>query len=518
MPFEYVVLAQGRADEMNKNWDAAIKDYGLLFPHYKQLNYGLRLARAQTEGGHTKEALDTLNELASLPAPVGSDPRIELARAKVFAANSDFNSELTSAQAALREATQRNARLMQANAQLELCWAHQHLGHVDEAFAACNEAQNLFSAFGDNVSAAVALNDIATWLTGRGRYAEAKQLYDRVIQVNQKAGAQKDLAGACVNAARVLDLMGKPDDAEDYIKRALEAAIPIGDKYNETLARILRADILAKQGHPSEAEEEFRHALTLARETKNESTEALALSKLAEYQSETDSERALATYRVVLSVRRQKGDQPAIALCLMNMGNVFFRSGNLNAARENYQEALGIDTQLKDKIAIAMDLTSLAEVDLERGNLRDAQDKTLQAIKNFRKNEDTDDEAAATSLLVKVLVAEKDTAAAATHVRRIQEIASKDPETEFLGRLSVAEYLAAIGKGDEAIQLLASLPSDAKNAGMNFLSLKARLELVRLKTRLRRPVELSKELSSIQTEARRAGFGLLVQQAKSLTL
>ena len=518
LPFEYVVLAQGRAEEMNKNWDAAIKDYSLLFPHYKHLNYGLQLARAQTEGGHTKEAIDTLNELTTLPAPIGNDPRIELARARVYAANSDFNSELTSAQAALREATKRNARLMQANAQLAICWAQQRLGRVDEAYAACNEAQNLFSAFGDNVSAAVALNDIASWLSGRGRYAEAKQLYDRAIQVNQKAGAQKDLAGACVNAARVLDLMGKPDDAEDYIKRALDAAIPIGDKHNEALARIVRADVLAKRGHNSEAQQEIQRALTLARETKDESTEAMALSNLAGYQAETDSELALASYRAVLRIRRQKSDQPAVATCLMNMGNVFFRTGNLGAAQENYQEALAIDTQLKDKIAIALDLTSLAEVDLERGNLRDAQNKTLQAIKDFRENQDTDNEAAATSILVRILVAKKDTPEAALHVERIQEIASKDPETEFDGRLSVAEYLAASGKRDEAIQLIGSLPADAKNEGMNFISLRARLELVRLKIKLHSPAEFSKELSSIQSEAQRAGFGLLVQQAKSIRL
>ena len=408
--------------------------------------------------------------------------------------------------------------MMQARAQLELCWAHRNLGHVDEAYSACNEAQNLFSAFGDNVSAAVALNDVATWLTDRGRYAEAKQLYDRVIQVNQKAGAQKDLAGACINAARVLDLMGKPEDAQDYIKRALEAAIPIGDKNNEALARILRGEILAKQGHPSEAEQEIQRALTLARDTKNQSTEATALSNLAGYQSETNTDQALDTYRAVLRMRRQKGDQPAISTCLMNMGIVFFRSGNLSAAQENYKEALAIDTQLKDKDSIAMDMISLADVDLERGNLRDARSKTIEAIKSFQENQDTNNEASATAVLVRVLIAEKDAPGAASHVQRIQDIASKDPETGFEGRLSVAEYLGAIGKRDEAIQRLASLPLEAKNAGMNFISLKARLTLVRLRTEQQPSAALGKELSSIQAEARHAGFGLLLQQAKSAHL
>ncbi len=520
LPQEYIVLAQARAAEMNKQWDIAIDNYKSLYALFPQhLKYGLSLASVQTGGSKAADALATLDKLAKLPLPMGTDPRIEMTRAKAYGSMNDFTSELHAAQTALQEAQKRNARMMQAQAQLELCWAHRNLGHVEEAYAACNAAQNLFSAFGDNVSAAVALNNIATWLSDRGRYADAKQLYDRVIDVNQKAGAKKDLAGACVNAARVLDLMGKPEEAEAYIKRALAASIPIGDKNNEALALILRGEILAKQGHASEAEQEVQRALRLARDTRNQSTEAFALSNLAGYQSETDTERALATYRSVLRIRQQNGDQSALATCLMNMGVVLLRSGNFSGAEQNYHEALRIDSQLKDKSAMAMDTIALAQVDLERGsNLGEAEERTSLAIKEFRENQDTDNEAEASSVLVRILIAQKNAAAAAPHAQRIKEIASKDPETEFNARLSTAEYLRAIGKREEAIQRVTSLPGEAKNAGMNFISLRARLELVRLKIGQRPRAELSKELSSIQTEAQHAGFGLLVQQAKNIRL
>jgi len=519
LPQEYVVLAQARAAEMNKQWDVAIENYRSLFTLFPEhLNYGLSLAWAQIGGSKASDALTTLDKLSKLAPPAGKDPRIEMTRAKAYGTMNDYASELRAALAGLQEAQKRNARMMQARAQLELCWAHRNLGHVEEAYVACNEAQNLFSAFGDNVSAAVALNDIATWLSDRGSYAEAKKIYDRVIQVNQKAGAQKDLAGACINAAVALDRMGKPEEAEDYLRRALEAAVPIGDKNNEALARILRGEILSKQGHPSEAEQELQRALALARDIKNQTTEALALSNLAQNQSETDSARALATYREVLRLRREKGDQPGTSTCLMNMGVVLLRSGDLNGAQENYREALQIDAQLKDKTSIALDSISLAEVDLERGNLRDAQEKTLPALKTFRGNQDTDNEAEAAALLVRILVASKDTAAAAVQVQRIQEIGSKDPGTDFDGRLSMAEYLAATGKRDEAVQRLASLPGEAKNAGMNFISLRTRLALVRFKAGQSPRGELKKELSTVRDEAKRAGFGLLVQQAKSIHL
>ena len=520
LPLEYTVLAHARADEMTQNWEAAIKGYSLLFPHYQQLNYGIRLASVQLEGSRPKAALETLNQLAELRPPLNTDPRIEIERARVYSAMSDFTGELRAAQRALTEAENSHAGLMKANAEKELCWAHRNLGHVEEAYSACNEAQNLFSAFGDYVSAAVALNDFATWLVDRGNYSEAKQLYDRVIHVNQQAGDKKDLAGAYVNAAKALERMGKPEDAEDYIKDALEAALPIGDQYDEALARILRGEILAKQGHPSEAEKEVQCALTLARDIKNHAIEATALSNLAQYQSETDSGRALDTYREALLLRQQQGEQGGVAICFTNMGDVLFRRGNLAEAEDYYQNALRLDTQLKDKESLALDWVSLAEVDLERGRLREAQDKLSRALPVFRENKEADSEVMASSLQVRMLIAEKDMTGASAYVQRIQEIASKDQETEFNARLSVAEYLNALGKHDEAINVVASLPTEAKNAGMNFLSLEARLAILKIQIQTRgRPIaQLRKEVTSIKTDARHAGFGLLVKQAQSLSL
>ncbi len=517
LPQEYVVLAQGRAAEMSKQWEAAIDAYKSLFRLFPQhLSYGLRLAAAQIEGSHAADALSTLDSLAKLPAPMGTDPRIAMMRAKAYFAMNDYASELRFAQVGLDEAKKRNARMMQARAQLELCWAHRNLGHVDEAYSACNEAQNLFSAFGDNVSAAVALNDVATWLFDRSRYSEAKQLYDRVIQANKAAGAQKDLAGAYVNAARTLARMGKGEDAEDYIAKALSVAGPIGDKYDEALARIQRGVVLSEQGRLSEAENEEEQALQLSREIKNDFLQATALGNLAEYQSETDSRLALATYSEALRLVQRSGDQSGTATCLTNMGDVFFRRGELGEAEKNYQAALRIDTQLKDKDALAHDWLALAEVDLERGKLADAEAKALQSVNAFHEDQDSDSESEATSLLVRVLLAEKKTAEAGPYVNRLQTIVTGDREAQFDSRLSVAEYLNAMGKPEDAVGQLMPVPKEAKSAGMNFVSLKSRLALLKLQLSLKPPPDAAQELASIRAAARSAGFTLLTQEAAAI--
>lgn len=523
LPLEYTVLARARSDEMAKNWDAAIKDYSLLFPHYQQLNYGLRLANAQVEGSQPKAALDTLNQIARLRPPMNTDPRIDIAKANVYATTNDFALELRSAQTALSEAEKRNARLMRANAELALCWAHRNLGHVDDAIAACNQAVTLFSAFGDNVSAAVALNDVATWYMDRGRYEEARKAYEQVIKIHRDAGAQKDLAGANVNMAAVLVRMGKPQDAQEYIDTALRVAGLIHDEEDEAQARILKGEVLSAAGHRLEAEAEDRKALTLAQKLGSTAIEATALSNLAESESETDSASALAAYEKVLKWRRANGASTTVATCLFNMGDVQYRRAELDAAEASYREAIQISTEQKDLPGVALGSMSLAQINLERHRLSEAERQALDALATLKEAPDPDLESTADSILLRVMVEEskvqegkvaKSTLSVAEgYADRIRKIASQDPDTSFENRMSLAEYLAATGHQTEALEEIRTLPADAQQRGRNFVTLEAVLLLLRLQAGSH---SLSggqqAAIASIRKRAERAGFKLLLNR------
>ncbi|MFZ0956229.1 MAG: serine/threonine-protein kinase [Candidatus Sulfotelmatobacter sp.] len=513
LPFEDIVLARARAEEMTHDWDAAIKDYSLLFPHYPRLNYGLQLATVQAEGSKPKAALDTLNQLEGLRPPMNSDPRIEIARAKVYATMNDFAGELRSAQSALSEAQTGNAKLMQASAERELCWAHRHLGHVEDAIAACNQAETLFSAFGDSANAAVALNDVATWLLDRGRYAEAREQFERVIQIQRKAGAQKDLAGANVNMALVLVNMGKPQEARDYIDAALQVSGSIHDEEDEARAHLLRGQVLSTAGHNVEAEAEFRKALLLAQKLASTGTEATALSNLAQSQSETDSGSALLAYEKVLKLRRANGDPTAVATCLFNMGDVQYRRGELDGSEASYREAMQISIEQKDQLGVALGAMSLAQISLARHRLPEAEHQALDALEKLKEAPDADLESTADSILLKILVDEHKLPEAEGYADRIRKIASQDPDASFENRLSLAEYFAATGHKAEAVEQIRTLPADAKQHGRNFAELEAEMLLLKLQTEDHASsASRAQALSSIRKRAERAGFQLLISQ------
>ncbi len=513
LPFEYIVLARARSEEMSRDWAGAIKDYGLLFPHYQQLSYGLQLANAQLEGSQPKAALDTLNQLAGLRAPMNIDPRIEITKAKVYETMGDFADAQRSAQLALSEAQKSGARLMQANAELELCWAHRNLGHVDDALTACKQAEALFSAFGDNVNAAVALNDVATWQLDRGHYDEARKTYERVIQIHRTAGAQKDLAGANVNYAAALIKMGKPEDARNYIDVALQVAGAIHDEEDEAQAHILKGSVLSSAGHQVEGEEEVRKALSLAQDLGDARIEAFALSNLAELEAETDTGKALAAYQKVLKLRRASGNSEDVATCLFNMGDVQFHRNELDASEASYREAIQISTAQKDQPGVAVGFMSLAQVNLERNRLPEAERQALDALEKLKEAPSPDLESTADSILLRVLVAEGKLSQAQSYADRIRQIASQDPDTSFANRISLAIYLKAKGDSVGAVESVRTLPSDAKQRGRNFAALEAELFLLQLQAENHTPaVARQQELSSIRKRAERAGFKLLTSR------
>jgi tetratricopeptide (TPR) repeat protein len=253
-PSAFDVPIRAEADEMNDKWDAAIELYKSLYNSYpERLDYGLKLASSQRNGTRPEDATVTLNDLAKLPKPLGDDSRILIERSRVLMDISDYRGSIQAAEAAARVAKQHKLQLVQANADLQLCYAYEQAGDVNAAQASCVEAQQMFIAARDNVTAGVALNDVATWLTDRGRFDEASKDYDAVISIHTAAGDQKDLSGALINRARVFTYQSRVAQAEEDLHRAIAIARSIGDKEDEATALIILATISQYKGSTSDA-------------------------------------------------------------------------------------------------------------------------------------------------------------------------------------------------------------------------------------------------------------------------
>ena len=176
------LFVEGRYHEFSREWPKAIEIYRTLTGFFPDnLEYGLRLAASQSAGGSGKDALATLESLRSLPVPARDDARIDLAEANAASAIGDFKrSEAAAARAVIKGRAQ-GTQLVVAQARSRQGWALERLGQSNEAAAALSEAQGLFTAAGDRMGAAAALQSTGHLLYDKGNFTDARKAYEDAL-------------------------------------------------------------------------------------------------------------------------------------------------------------------------------------------------------------------------------------------------------------------------------------------------------------------------------------------------
>ena len=82
---------RGRDREAAHQWPQAITAYRTLFnAHPDNLEYGLRLTRAQRLAAQYRDVLETIQSLRALPSPASNDPRIDLEETMAAVSSGDF--------------------------------------------------------------------------------------------------------------------------------------------------------------------------------------------------------------------------------------------------------------------------------------------------------------------------------------------------------------------------------------------------------------------------------------------
>lgn len=520
-PLEYQTEIKADAAAMNQQWDIALPLYELISnSNRERLDLGLKLASAQLEAKVPNKTLETLDRLSELGLPVGRDPRISIARAHVLNQVSQFRESIHAAESALAVASQKKFQVMQATADRELCWAYQKTGEIDKARKACDAELLMFKAANDNVSAGVALNDIATWLTERGQYPEAKSDYNSAISTLEIAQDQTDLAGAHINRAKLSLLQGgdgSPAEAEKDLNDAVRIAREIDDEYDLSIALINLADISRERGKFEDVVKQAGEARDLAHRISNSDLEAFALSALALAQTETGNlSEALQTNNLLLKMRNSPGD---IAKTKLLIGDIYLRLGDFRGAQKSYQDALdGFDRSQKPDDANQA-LLDLAEVDLDEGKFSDAEAKARQVWQKVsEKKDDPDSKADALASLLRALVGQGQ-AQLPQAVERLKDydtLKFSDDEVILDVALAKGTVLIAADRPSEALGILSKAASDALAKGHQFTSLQLKLVAVRAMDKTGDRAGAKNALKQIREAAQHLGFKLISNQANDL--
>ncbi len=340
------LFVEGRYHEFSREWPQAIESYRTLAGFFPDnLDYGLRLAASQAAGGLGKDALATIESLRSLPFQASDDARIDLAEANAAAVIGDFKRSEAAAGRAVVKGRAQGTQQVVAQARSKQGWAIERLGQSNDAAAALAEARGLFTAAGDRMGAAIALQLTGHLLYDKGNFAEARKAYEDSMVVFRALGNQGRVANSLNNIGNVYYDQGQLAQALQFYEQAIAAYREIDDKSGVAGGLGNLANVLDNMGNLPES---------------------------------------LKMQQAGLAAFREVGDQRGTASTLSNLGNVLVEMGELEAAQAKYTEALEIDTQIEYKRGTAFALFGLADVLTQRGDLPQARQKAEEAA-NIRR-------------------------------------------------------------------------------------------------------------------------------------
>jgi len=501
---------EARYREMNHEWSKAAEIYRSLWTFFPDdLDYGLRLIEAQVSAGEGQQALQTVQALHQLPAPSRDDPRIDLAEAAAAEALSDFKREVDSTTRARTKASGQGSRFLVAQALLDQCWAQRNLGELEHAKAAGEQAQAILSTARDRRGEANSLTCVANLLADQGKLDDAKIKHEQALALARQIGAQKDIAGALINLGNIAAQRNLQESTANY-QEALSVASNVQDKADILTAQNnLAANLMATAEFPAAAKM-LTAAIGTADNSGDEASGVLArinlgsldlnLGHLADAKSHLDK---------ALSSARRLNLKSAVGLTLAWLGDLSMVEDAFDQANRNYQESLKIRSGLGEQGMVATVWLSLAGLEMEQKNFTGAAKLAQQAIDEFHRQHNDDQEAAARCSLAKTEILQGRTKIAQEQMELTHKLAVQDRTVSLLIDLTAAKLKASDRQNGPAALLLDGVIKQAKQMQLPGYEFEARLE----KSQLAASPNLA-GLRELGKEANARGFKLIVRKAR----
>ncbi len=476
------LLVEGRYRELSHEWDKAISIYQALFQFFPDNpDYGLQLANAQIKAAQWHNALETVAALRVLPAPIGNDPRIDMAEGDAARSLGDMKRAGSAMAAAAEKSRASGALLLLAKARLAQAWLYENLGQLNEVEAAVKEAKELYQSAHDRkgVSDSTTIQAIALELMGD--YQSARQKYKESLAILTETGNELGAASENDNLGDVYLYLGDLDAAAKSYGNALAIYEKMKDEDGVALAKIGLGDVALARGNHADGKRLYQQALEICRRIGDRGREASALYGLGQtLRIEGDSAGAWQAESAARSIFTEVGDRVPLAQVTLSQANLLLDQDKREEADRAVREASDLLTQSNALRGQAFADLVFAQTAISKGKMAEA--------------------------------------AAATARARLFAERSHDKSLEIAARLESARIEAAVGdpaRRQAAAKNLRSLAREANAAGYQYASFEARLALGILEMDPRGGGPGRAQLANLHREASSIGFTLIADRAAS---
>ena len=548
---------EGRLYEAQRDSPKAIDVYRTLWGFFSDnIEYGLRLAAAQTAAGRNQDALTTIAGLRRASAPQNDDPRIDLAESEAFAALGDFPHQLTALQRAVQRAERTGAKLLVARARLYEGRSYYNQGNPQKAEQSLDTARQLFLDAGDRDGAASALNSLGTVLSDQQDITRARQMYEQSFATSEDIGDRRAMSAALNNLGVLLKDQGQLVEARSAHERSLAIRREIGDRSWTAVSLSNIGVVLFEEDRLREATTYYKESLAISREIGDKRGLVRALHNLAIVERETGQfAEARAGFEESLATRAAMGDKrgqvmgnvelgmvllqqaeigaararqedairladetrlkPGEAQARYQLGEIALAAGDLPESRRQHERALALRRDMKETRTILESQMALATVSLEEGRAADAETEAQDVIRSLGQ---TISPLRAIGELVtaRSRLAKQDVPGAAQALSTARALLKPTERVSLRSGLArvEAEVDAAAGHADQARQQLEALGIMLRRSGMVLDELDRRLLLLRI-DRADRRAGVRADAAALEKDAKTHGAGLVLKRLQA---
>jgi CHAT domain-containing protein/tetratricopeptide (TPR) repeat protein len=290
--------------------------------------------------------------------------------------------------------------------------------------------------------------------TDAGRH-EAIEWWTRAAMRYAGDGRRVEAGQMLHNVGRAYRVLGPPDSALHYYRRALAARRDAGDERGAAATLGAIGNIHADLGQADSALRYYREALSVQRATGDRRAEGVTLNNVGTAHREVGrADSALHYYRRALAALRAAGDRRAAeAQTLTNIGAVYADLGRRDSALAHYIRALAIRRELGDRSAAGGTLGNIGATFTDLGRPDSAVTYYREALDAYRAAGDRQGEGGTLNNLGTTYraLARPDSAMAAYVRALVLARARGDRRTEATALDNIGAMHADAGRADSAL-------------------------------------------------------------------
>jgi len=503
--------------ELLRDWPKAIDSYRTLWGFFPDnVDYGLRLANAQTSAGQGSEALKTIQLLQQTPGPSTEDARIDLAESRAASAVGDFKHSQAAATRAVTKGQAQGAKLVVAQALLAGGGASERLGQPDDATRMFVEAQQLLTAAGDQRGSAVALMRVGDIFYDKGDFDGARKRFEEALVTFRKLGAQQNVSSALNRIGNVAYSLSNLQEARGYYEQTLKIDREIDDKAGVAGGLGNLANVLDGLGDLKGAVQLHREGLQAFTEVGDKRGVGSTLNNLGVvYMEIGDLPNAKTNFQQARQVQKETAHRRGEAFATSGLGDLYLAQGEIGEARKYAEEALQMRQDMGETLNVALSNMQLAIISLEEGQPEKTKQLILSSIPEFEKQSSWDLDAISNATLARAALEQHDLVTAQDRAAKAISLAHKagNRPPAFEASLASARVSAASGKTAQALNQLEGTLAEAKKFGYFPYELETRLAIGQIELKSGKNAAGRNHLSAVERDARGREFNLVADKA-----